>query len=94
MLIAVHVSTNAREANVVRIGENIFEVKVDERAVEGRANKRLVEILAKHFKVPKSRIRLVSGARSRDKVLEIVIRWRPLTRLHGQSTSMRSSSGR
>lgn len=73
MLIAVHVSTNAREANVVRIGENIFEVKVDERAVEGRANKRLVEILAKHFKVPKSRIRLVSGARSRDKVLEIVI---------------------
>ncbi|MGA1975538.1 MAG: DUF167 domain-containing protein [Conexivisphaerales archaeon] len=73
MLIAVHVSTNAREANVVRIGENIFEVKVDERAVEGRANKRLVEILAKHFKVPKSRIRLVSGARSRDKVIEIVI---------------------
>jgi uncharacterized protein (TIGR00251 family) len=73
VLIAVHVSTNAREANVVRIGENIFEVKVDERAVEGRANKRLVEILAKHFKVPKSRIRLVSGARSRDKVLEIVI---------------------
>lgn len=73
MLIEVHVSTNAREANVVRIGENIFEVKVDERAVEGRANKRLMEILAKHFKVPKSRIRLVSGARSRDKVLEIVI---------------------
>jgi uncharacterized protein (TIGR00251 family) len=73
VLIAVHVSTNAREANVVRIGENIFEVKVDERAVEGRANKRLVEILAKHFKVPKSRIRLVSGARSRDKVIEIVI---------------------
>ena len=73
MLIAVHVVTNAREAQVIKVGDTKLEVKVDERATEGRANKRLLEILAMYYKVPKSRVRLVRGAKSRDKVLEIVI---------------------
>jgi uncharacterized protein (TIGR00251 family) len=73
MLIAVHVVTNSREAQVIKAGDTKLEVKVDERATEGRANKRLLEILAAYYKVPKSRVRLVSGAKSRDKVLEIVI---------------------
>jgi uncharacterized protein (TIGR00251 family) len=58
---------------VIKAGDTKLEVKVDERATEGRANKRLLEILAAYYKVPKSRVRLVSGAKSRDKVLEIVI---------------------
>jgi uncharacterized protein YggU (UPF0235/DUF167 family) len=65
------VTTNAKEARVTRVGEGDFEARVDERALDGRANKRLVEILSEHFGVPKSRIRILSGVRSRDKVLEI-----------------------
>jgi uncharacterized protein (TIGR00251 family) len=72
MLIRVHVSTNANEARVVKVGESDFEVKVNEKAIGGRANRRLLEIMSKHFMVPKSRVRLVSGAKSRDKVLEII----------------------
>jgi len=71
MLIRVRVTTNAKAVRVVKVGEADFEVKVDERALNGRANKRLVEILSEHFKVPRSRIIIVSGARSRDKVLEV-----------------------
>ena len=58
---------NATEASVVRVSEDYFEVIVDERAVGGRANKRLVEILAEHFKVQKSRITIVRGTKSRNK---------------------------
>jgi uncharacterized protein (TIGR00251 family) len=72
MLIRVHVTANARESHVTKVGEADFEVKVDEKAIGGRANKRLVEILAEYFGVPKSRISIVSGAKSRDKVLEVV----------------------
>jgi uncharacterized protein (TIGR00251 family) len=71
MLVRVHVTPNAREALVTRVDEASFEVRVDEKATGGRANKRLVEILSEHFKVPKSRISIVNGAKSRDKVVEV-----------------------
>jgi uncharacterized protein len=73
MLIKVHVSPNAKQVSVVKVSENSFEVKVDERAEGGRANKRLLEILSGHFKVPKSKIFIVSGVKSRDKIVEIVL---------------------
>jgi uncharacterized protein (TIGR00251 family) len=69
--IKVHVTPNAKEARVVKVGDDSFEVKVDEKAMDGRANKRLLEILSEHFDVPKSRILVVRGAKSRDKILEV-----------------------
>jgi len=71
VLIRVYVTPNAREALVTEVGEASFEVRVDEKATGGRANKRLVEILSAHFEVPKSRIRIAKGAKSRDKVVEV-----------------------
>ncbi len=73
MLIRVRVTSNAKEAHVTKTSETSFEVKVDEKAVGGRANKRLLEILSKHFNVPKSRITIVRGAKSRDKMVEIIL---------------------
>ena len=72
MFIRVRVTPNAREARVVKVGEADFEVKVDEKALDGRANRRLVEILSEHFGLPKSNIFIVSGSRSRDKILEVI----------------------
>ncbi len=66
-------TSNAKEPLVTKTDETGFEVRVDEKAVGGRANKRLVEILSEHFNVPKSRITLVRGAKSRDKTVEIVL---------------------
>lgn len=75
MQVRVHVTPNAREARVTKVGEASFDVRVDEKAIGGRANKRLLEIMSEHFGIPKSRILIVSGAKSRDKVLEVP-RWR------------------
>jgi uncharacterized protein YggU (UPF0235/DUF167 family) len=48
-----------------------YRVKVDAPARGGRANERLIAILAEHFDVPKSRIRILRGLASRDKLVEI-----------------------
>ena len=72
-LIKVLVTPNAKEAKVTRISDANYEVKVDERAVEGKANKRLVEILSEHFSVPKSKIAILKGAKSRDKIVKVIL---------------------
>ncbi len=73
MLVKVRVTPNAKTASVTETGEDILEVRVDEKAVGNRANKRLLEILSKHLDVPKSRIRIVTGLRSRDKMVEVIL---------------------
>ena len=69
MLLKVHVVPKAREAEVTRLDDTTLEVRVDERPERGNANKRLLEILADYFGVPKSKVTLVAGARSRDKTV-------------------------
>ncbi len=73
MLIRVYVTPNAGEASVVKVSEDFLEVKVDDRALDGRANKRLLEILAEHFKIPKSRISIVRGTKSRNKFVQVIL---------------------
>lgn len=75
MKVRVKVKPNAKIAPKIvaktdEIGE-ILEVFVREPAVEGRANKAVIEALASHFSVAKTRVRLASGAKSRIKVFEV-----------------------
>ena len=39
------------------------------RAHDGEANKALLELVSDEFKIPKTSIEIISGAKSRDKVL-------------------------
>ena len=72
-MIRVYVTPNAREARVVKVSEDYFEVRVDERAVGNRANKRLVEILSEHFNIPKSRITILTGIKTRNKTIQVTL---------------------
>lgn len=72
MKIAVKVVPNAKKAEVLEESENSFRVKVDAPAKEGKANERLIEILADHFEVSKSRVKIVKGEKSRQKIVEII----------------------
>jgi uncharacterized protein (TIGR00251 family) len=71
-LIRVHVTPNARHPSVERVEEGVFEVRVDARAEDGRANRRLVELLSENMHIPKSRFVFVSGRRSREKLLLVL----------------------
>lgn len=68
---SVKVHPRARQERVERTGEGEFEAWVREPPEGGRANKALVELLAGHFGVPKSEVRIVRGTGSRRKVVEV-----------------------
>lgn len=72
MRISVKVKPNARENALKPVGENSFEVRVSVPPEKGKANKKVIELLAKHFHTAKSNIELISGETSRDKVFDII----------------------
>ncbi len=48
-----------------------LKVYVTSPAVDGRANKAVIESLAEYFKSKKRMIRIISGEKSRNKIVEI-----------------------
>ncbi len=71
MRIFVYVKAMARENKVEKIDDIFYKVSVKAPPVGGRANKEVEEVLAKYFKLPKSKVYIVSGFRSKNKVVEI-----------------------
>jgi uncharacterized protein (TIGR00251 family) len=71
MRVNVAVTANSKSPSVIKLDDGNYKVRVNAPAIEGRANESLVEILADHFGVPKSRIRIIRGLGSRKKVVEI-----------------------
>ena len=70
MKIQVKVKPNSRSEEVSREGDS-FIVRVKEPPREGKANQAVIKLLAEHFGVPKSRVRILSGFRSKNKVIEV-----------------------
>ncbi len=71
MRIAVKVIPNAREEKV-EMDNNKLKVYVRAKPVRGEANKSVIEILAKHFGIKKSKIRILKGFSSREKIVEVL----------------------
>ncbi len=67
----VKVKPGSKREKVVRLSEDRLEVSVSAPPEKGRANERLIELLAKHFRVKKSAVKLLRGERSREKLVEI-----------------------
>ena len=72
MLITVKVSAGAKSESIEEVSPNIFKIKVRVAREKGKANERVVEILAEYFNVAASRVLLKSGATSREKRFEIL----------------------
>lgn len=73
MLIKIKVFPGSKKEEVIKKGEDSFEVKVREKPVAGRANEALFAILTQYFNVPRSKIKLLKGAKQRNKIFEVVI---------------------
>jgi uncharacterized protein YggU (UPF0235/DUF167 family) len=55
----------------IKIEPEVYRVWVREAPIEGQANLAIVKALAKYFGVSRSKIRLISGKTSKQKVFEI-----------------------
>jgi hypothetical protein len=71
MKISINVIPNSKTSEVIKIDESNYKVRVDAPASEGKANKLLIEILAEHFNVSKSSIKILKGYKNRNKIVSI-----------------------
>lgn len=72
MRITVQAKPGAREERVEKVDEAHFVVAVKEPPIQGRANAAIIRALAGYLSVAPSRVRIISGYTSRQKVLEII----------------------
>jgi len=70
MKIRVKVKPNSRIEELSQEGDS-FIIKVKEPPKEGKANQAVIKLLAEHFGVPQSQVRILSGFRSRNKIIEV-----------------------
>jgi hypothetical protein len=69
--IFVKAKPRAHEDLVERVDEKNFNVSVTAPPVKGLANQAIVKVVAEYFKVAPSRVRIVAGFTSHQKILEI-----------------------
>ena len=71
MLIKVKAFANSKQEKIVKKKEDSFDVFVKEKAEDGKANKRIIEVLATYFNVKSWKIRMVKGAKERSKIFSV-----------------------
>lgn len=71
MKISVSVKPNSRHEAIETQPDGSLLVRVNAPPEDGKANARVIELLAKHFSVAKSQVSLVAGGKSKKKVFSI-----------------------
>lgn len=72
MKIFVKAKPNSKEEKVEKIDDSNYIVSVKEPPVKGKANEAIKNALAIYFKLASSRVKIVSGYSSRNKIIEII----------------------
>jgi hypothetical protein len=71
LVISVRVETRSSCPGVAgRYGDGL-RVRLKSPPVEGRANRELVEVLSHEFNIPKGNIEIISGKRSKNKLVRL-----------------------
>ena len=68
--VKVRVAPRAKKTRIEVFQEGL-KVYLNEPALRGRANKKLIEVLAQYYKTKKCRITIVKGLKQRDKIIRI-----------------------
>jgi len=69
--LSIRVQPGAKRTEVAGVQGEALKIRIAAPAVEERANEALIDFLAAHLGVRKRDLAIVSGARSRNKRLEI-----------------------
>ncbi|MFV9925144.1 MAG: DUF167 domain-containing protein [Francisella endosymbiont of Hyalomma scupense] len=70
-ILAVYIQPNSAKNEVCGVFDGLLKIKIASPAVDGKANKALIEFIAKEFKIKKKLITILKGKTSRKKLLEI-----------------------
>jgi uncharacterized protein (TIGR00251 family) len=71
VIIELHVQPGASRSEFAGTYGERIKVRLAARAVDGKANEALVEFLASHYGVPRHRVKILFGLKSRQKRVQI-----------------------
>ena len=71
MVIAVKVKPNCRISLLEQLEGGVWLAQLKSAPVDGKANRELLALVARHFRCPKSAVSLKSGASARTKLVRI-----------------------
>jgi uncharacterized protein YggU (UPF0235/DUF167 family) len=71
MYVKVRVIAGAKKEKFEKVSDIHFEISVKEKAEQNLANRRVMELIASHFKLPAKSVRIISGHHSPSKILSI-----------------------
>jgi len=67
LILELHVQPGASRTEFAGKHGERLKVRLQARAVDGKANEALIEFLAEHFRVPRRNVRITAGLKSRQK---------------------------
>ncbi len=68
ILVNIKISPNSKKNEIIKDGD-IIKIKITAQPIDGKANKAVIEFLSKHFKNPKTSIKIVKGETSKEKTI-------------------------
>lgn len=71
MKLNINVIPRSSETKIVEQNDNFLKIKIKSAPEKGKANDELIKFLAKHFKISKSKVNIIKGKTSRNKIVEI-----------------------
>ena len=60
-----------KRERVTKVSDTEFHIETREPAAQNRANTRIRELIAREFGVPLGQVRLLTGHRSRSKIVDV-----------------------
>ncbi|QIV93851.1 DUF167 domain-containing protein [Allofrancisella frigidaquae] len=69
--ISVYIQPNSSKSEVCGEHNGSLKIKISSPAVDGKANKAVIDFLSKHFNVKKKDIAIVKGITSRHKIISL-----------------------
>lgn len=78
MKIHIKLIPGAKKQEIQCMWEDIYwnkayKVKISAKPIDGQANKALIEFLSQYFDISKTKINIIAGHKSRDKIIDVDI---------------------
>jgi uncharacterized protein (TIGR00251 family) len=71
VLINIRLTPRSSKNEVIGFGDGTYRIKVKAPPLDGRANKALIALLSGILRLPKKNIRIKSGDKAREKIVQI-----------------------
>ena len=70
MRYAITVKPGSSQEKIIETNEGELTIYLRAKAHDGEANDALIKLLSKYYKVPKTSIKIIRGAKSKSKIIE------------------------